>query len=62
MTLIYTDQRKFNSKIFVNPSDSCSSVECLPTALLYDRRGVLRWKIISFEYTIVIETEVKGLL
>lgn len=37
-------------------------IEGLPTTLLYDRHGVLRWKIIGFEYTSVIEAELKRLL
>jgi thiol-disulfide isomerase/thioredoxin len=37
-------------------------VEGLPTTLMYDRNGVLRWKIIGFEYTKVVEAEVKRLL
>jgi thiol-disulfide isomerase/thioredoxin len=34
----------------------------LPTTLIYDRNGILRQKIIGFEYTSVVETEVKSLL
>jgi thiol-disulfide isomerase/thioredoxin len=34
----------------------------IPTTLLYDRQGILRQKIIGFEYTDVIEAEVKPLL
>jgi thiol-disulfide isomerase/thioredoxin len=37
-------------------------VEGLPTTMLYDRRGILRQKIIGFEYTDVIESELKPLL
>jgi thiol-disulfide isomerase/thioredoxin len=37
-------------------------IEGLPTTLLYDRQGVLRQKIIGFEYTDVIETWLKPLL
>ena len=37
-------------------------IEGLPTTLLYDRRGVLRKKIIGFEYTNVLESELKALL
>ena len=37
-------------------------VEGLPTTLIYDRQGILRQKIIGFEYTHVIETELKQLL
>jgi thiol-disulfide isomerase/thioredoxin len=37
-------------------------VEGLPTTLLYDREGVLRKKIIGFEYTDVMEGNLKALL
>jgi len=37
-------------------------IEGLPTTLLYDREGILRQKIIGFEYTDVIEKELKALL
>lgn len=37
-------------------------IQGLPTTLLYDRQGVLREKVIGFEYTGVFETDVKSLL
>jgi len=37
-------------------------IEGLPTTLLYDRQGILRKKVIGFEYTNVIESELKPLL
>ena len=37
-------------------------LEGLPTTLLYDRQGVLRKKVIGFEYTDVFESELKQLL
>jgi thiol-disulfide isomerase/thioredoxin len=37
-------------------------IEGLPTTMLYDRQGILRKKVIGFEYTDVIEAEVKPLL
>jgi len=37
-------------------------IEGLPITLLYDRKGILRQKIIGFEYTDVIEKELKMLL
>ncbi|HEV7218115.1 MAG: TlpA family protein disulfide reductase [Terriglobales bacterium] len=37
-------------------------IEGLPTTMLYDRQGVLRQKIIGFEYTNVVEEDVKPLL
>jgi thiol-disulfide isomerase/thioredoxin len=37
-------------------------LEGLPTTLLYDREGVLRKKVIGFEYTNVFEAELKKLL
>jgi hypothetical protein len=37
-------------------------VEGLPTTMLYDRQGVLRAKVIGFEYTDNIESALKPLL
>ncbi len=37
-------------------------IEGLPTTMLYDRQGILRKKIIGFEYGNVIESELKPLL
>ena len=37
-------------------------IEGLPTTLIYDRQGILRQKIIGFEYTDVIEKDLKALL
>jgi thiol-disulfide isomerase/thioredoxin len=37
-------------------------IEGLPTTMLYDRQGVLRKKVIGFEYTNVIESELRPLL
>jgi thiol-disulfide isomerase/thioredoxin len=37
-------------------------IEGLPTTMLYDRQGMLRKKVIGFEYTDVIEVELKPLL
>jgi thiol-disulfide isomerase/thioredoxin len=37
-------------------------IEGLPTTILYDRKGILRKKVIGFEYTNVIEAELKPLL
>jgi len=37
------------------------SIEGLPTTLLYDRQGILRQKVIGFEYTNTIESELKPL-
>lgn len=37
-------------------------IEGLPTTLLYDRQGILRKKVIGFEYTNVIESELNPLL
>lgn len=34
----------------------------LPTTMVYDRAGILRKKVIGFEYTSVIEEELKSLL
>jgi thiol-disulfide isomerase/thioredoxin len=37
-------------------------IEGLPTTLIYDRQGILRKKIVGFEYTSVVESELKPLL
>jgi thiol-disulfide isomerase/thioredoxin len=37
-------------------------IEGLPTTMLYDRQEILRKKVIGFEYTDVIESELKPLL
>ncbi len=37
-------------------------IEGLPTTLIYDRQGILRQKIIGFEYTDVVEADLKALL
>ena len=37
-------------------------IEGLPTTMLYDRQGILRKKVIGYEYTETIESELKPLL
>ena len=37
-------------------------IEGLPTTLLYDRQGILRQEIVGFEYTSVVESDLKPLL
>ena len=37
-------------------------IEGLPTTMLYDRQGILRKKVIGFEYTETIESQLKPLL
>ena len=37
-------------------------IEGLPTTMLYDRRGILRKKVIGFEYTDAFEADLKTLL
>jgi hypothetical protein len=37
-------------------------IEGLPTTMLYDRNGILRWKIVGFEYTDSVESALKPLL
>jgi thiol-disulfide isomerase/thioredoxin len=37
-------------------------IEGIPTTMLYDHQGILRKKVIGFEYTGIIESEVKPLL
>lgn len=42
--------------------EKLGGLEGLPTTFLYDREGILRNKIIGFEYTAVFESELKALL
>jgi thiol-disulfide isomerase/thioredoxin len=42
--------------------DKFGGIEGLPTTLLYDRQGILRQKIIGFEYTDVVEKDLKPFL
>jgi thiol-disulfide isomerase/thioredoxin len=37
-------------------------IEGLPTAMLYDRQGILRKRVVGFEYTDALEAELKPLL
>jgi thiol-disulfide isomerase/thioredoxin len=37
-------------------------IEGLPTTMLYDRQGILRMKVVGFEYTENVETALKPLL
>ena len=37
-------------------------IEGLPTKMLYDRQGILRQKVVGFEYTDAIESALKPLL
>jgi thiol-disulfide isomerase/thioredoxin len=37
-------------------------IEGIPTTMLYDRQGVLRKKVIGFEYTDIFESDLKPLL
>jgi len=43
-------------------NEKFGGIEGLPTTLLYDRAGILRKKVIGFEYTSVFETELVHLL
>ena len=45
-----------------NLKQKFGGIEGLPTTLLYDRQGILRSKVIGFEYTDVVESEIKPLL
>lgn len=43
-------------------SDAFGGIQGLPTTFIYDREGILRRKIIGFEYTDRIESDLKPLL
>ncbi len=45
-----------------NLKQKFGGIEGLPTTLLYDRQGILRKKVIGFEYADAFETAVKKLL
>ena len=45
-----------------NLKQKFGNIEGLPTTMLYDRHGILRKKIIGFEYTNVIESELRAIL
>lgn len=42
--------------------ENFGGLQGLPTTFIYDRRGILRRTIIGFEYTRVMETDIKPLL
>ena len=46
----------------IRRSVSSAASRGLPTTMLYDRQGIVREKIIGFEYTDVIGSELKPLL
>jgi hypothetical protein len=51
--------------IYVGQADvkkEFGGIEGLPTTMLYDRHGVLRTKVVGFEYTDNIESALKPLL
>ena len=37
-------------------------IEGLPTTMVYDRQGTLRYKVIGFEYTDAVESQIEPLL
>jgi len=43
-------------------TEKFGGIEGLPTTLIYDRQGILRKKIIGFEYTSAIESVIKPML
>jgi len=43
-------------------TDQFGGLQGLPTTFIYDREGILREKIIGFEYTSVVETVIRPLL
>jgi thiol-disulfide isomerase/thioredoxin len=45
-----------------NLKQKFGGIEGLPTTMLYDRQGILRYKIVGFEYTDKVEAELKPLL
>jgi hypothetical protein len=45
-----------------NVKQKFGGIEGLPTTMLYDRQGVLRTKVVGFEYTDNVESALKPLL
>ena len=63
--LLFAKEIKVRYPLVVAANDlkrKFGGVEGLPTTMIYDRQGILRQKIIGFEYTDVIESELKPLL
>jgi|ERR1700683_4769977 thiol-disulfide isomerase/thioredoxin len=63
--LLFAKEIKVRYPLVVAANDlkrKFGGVEGLPTTMIYDRQGILRQKIIGFEYTDVIESEIKPLL
>jgi hypothetical protein len=63
--LLFAKRIRVRYPLAVAPDDlklKFGGIEGLPTTMLYDRQGLLRKKIVGFEYTDVIESELKPLL
>jgi hypothetical protein len=43
-------------------NEKFGGIQGLPTTMLYDRQGILRMKVVGFEYTDTIESALKPLL
>jgi hypothetical protein len=63
--LLFTKKIGVHYPLAVAPDDlkqKFGGIEGLPATMLYDRQGILRNKIIGFEYANVIEADVRLLL
>jgi hypothetical protein len=56
------DPLKFAKKIGDDLKQKFGGIEGLPTTMLYDRDGILRQKVVGFEYTDTLEGYLKPLL
>lgn len=63
--LLFADKIGVRYPLAVGPDDlrqKFGGIEGLPTTMLYDRQGILRYKVIGFEYPDVIGFKIKPLL
>lgn len=63
--LLFARKLGVNYPLVVGGSDlrqKFGGIEGLPTTLLYDRQGIMRKKVVGFEYASAFETDLKSLL
>jgi thiol-disulfide isomerase/thioredoxin len=63
--ILFTTKLGVRYSLAVAPDDlrqKFGGIEGLPTTMLYDRQGTLRYKVIGFEYTDSVESRIKPLL
>ena len=63
--LLFANKIGVRYSLAVAPGDlrqKFGGIEGLPTTMLYDRQGMLRYKVVGFEYTDAVESQIKPLL